>query len=52
MSFKHLTTGSPFESQISDSRAVIHGGLVWVSGTTGYDYATMTLPDGGSGPVP
>lgn len=46
MSAKHISTGSPFEAQIGYSRAVIHGGLVYVSGTTGYDYATMTLPQG------
>ena len=45
MSVKHISTGSPFEAQIGYSRAVIHDGLVYVSGTTGYDYATMTLPD-------
>jgi enamine deaminase RidA (YjgF/YER057c/UK114 family) len=43
---QHISTGSPFEAQIGYSRAVIHGELVYVSGTTGYDYATMTLPEG------
>jgi enamine deaminase RidA (YjgF/YER057c/UK114 family) len=43
---RHISTGSPFEAQIGYSRAVIHGGLIYVSGTTGYDYATMTLPEG------
>ena len=42
---RHISTGSPFEAQIGYSRAVVSGGLVYVSGTTGYDYATMTLPD-------
>ncbi len=46
MSVKHISTGSPFEAQIGYSRAVLHAGLVYVSGTTGYDYATMTLPEG------
>lgn len=46
MSVKHISTGSPFEAQIGYSRAVVHAGLVYVSGTTGYDYATMTLPEG------
>ena len=45
MTLRHITTGSPFETQIGYSRAVIADGLVHVSGTTGYDYATMTLPD-------
>ena len=41
---RHISTGSPFEAQIGYSRAVVSGGLVYVSGTTGYDYTTMTLP--------
>jgi enamine deaminase RidA (YjgF/YER057c/UK114 family) len=45
MAVKHISTGSPFESQIGYSRAIIDEGLVYVSGTTGYDYATMTLPE-------
>jgi len=35
-----------FEERIGYSRAVISGDMVFVSGTTGFDYATMTLPDG------
>ena len=43
---RHLiSTGSPFETAFGYSRAVIDGGFVFVSGTTGYDYATMTMPD-------
>ena len=43
---RHLiSTGSPFETAFGYSRAVIDGGFVFVSGTTGYDYATMTRPD-------
>ena len=45
MGVKHISTGSPFEAEIGYSRAVVSGGLVYVAGTTGYDYATMTLPD-------
>jgi enamine deaminase RidA (YjgF/YER057c/UK114 family) len=41
-----ISTGSPFERAFGYSRAVIDGDLVFVSGTTGYDYATMTLPEG------
>ena len=41
---RRISTGSPFEAQIGYARAVIADGLVHVSGTTGYDYATMTLP--------
>lgn len=45
MTVRHISTGSPFEAQIGYSRAVVSGGLVYISGTTGYDYETMTLPD-------
>ncbi|MEQ1769995.1 MAG: RidA family protein [Devosia sp.] len=41
---KHVTSGSPFESKIGYSRAVVDGDMVYVSGTTGYDYSTMTMP--------
>lgn len=43
---EYISTGSPFETQIGYSRAVAVNGLVFVSGTTGYDYATMTMPPG------
>lgn len=45
MTIRHISTGSPFEAQIGYSRAVVADGLVHVAGTTGYDYATMTMPD-------
>ncbi|MCB5197668.1 RidA family protein [Loktanella sp. TSTF-M6] len=45
MTVKHITTGSPFEAQIGYSRAVVADGWVHVAGTTGYDYATMKMPD-------
>jgi len=40
-----ISTGSPFETQIGYSRAVACDGWVFVAGTTGYDYATMTMPE-------
>lgn len=40
-----VSSGSPFEEQIGYSRAVVSGEWVFVSGTTGYDYATMTISD-------
>nr|WP_237398961.1 RidA family protein [Rhodovulum sulfidophilum] len=40
-----ISTGSPFEARIGYSRAVVVDGWVFVAGTTGYDYATMTMPD-------
>jgi enamine deaminase RidA (YjgF/YER057c/UK114 family) len=39
-----ISTGSPFEKQAGYSRAVVQGGWCFVSGTTGYDYETMTMP--------
>ena len=40
-----ISTGSPFERTAGYSRAVSDGDFCWVAGTTGYDYATMTMPD-------
>lgn len=43
---QHVTSGSVFEREIGYSRAVVQDGWVFVSGTTGYDYARMALPEG------
>ena len=40
-----ISSGSPFEQQIAYSRAVVAGDWVFVSGTTGFDYSTMTIAD-------
>ena len=40
-----ISSGSTFEAQIGYSRAVVDGDWIFVSGTTGFDYSTMTLPD-------
>jgi len=40
-----ISTGSPFEAAFGYSRAVVEGDTVFVSGTTGYDYATMVMPE-------
>ena len=41
----HISSGSPFEKKIGYSRAVVDGNIIYVSGTTGYDYKTMVMPD-------
>lgn len=45
MARKLISSGSVFESTIGYSRAVVDGKWVFVSGTTGFDYATMTIAD-------
>lgn len=45
MTRQHISSGSPFEAQIGYSRAVVESGWVFVAGTTGYDYASMTMPE-------
>ncbi len=45
MTRKLISSGSPFEAQIGYSRAVLAGDWVFVSGTTGFDYATMSISD-------
>lgn len=40
-----ISTGSPFERTAGYSRAVVDGSWCFVSGTTGYDYAAMTMPE-------
>lgn len=40
-----ISSGSTFEEQIGYSRAVVAGDWVFVSGTTGFDYATMTIAE-------
>jgi enamine deaminase RidA (YjgF/YER057c/UK114 family) len=45
MNRKLISSGSTFEAQIGYSRAVVAGDWVFVSGTTGFDYSTMTIAD-------
>jgi len=46
MARRLIASGSSFERDIGFSRAVVDGEWVFVSGTTGFDYKTMTIsPD-------
>ncbi len=40
-----ISSGSSFEAEIGYSRAVVQGDWIFVSGTTGFDYPTMTISD-------
>lgn len=40
-----ISTGSPFEREGGYSRAVVQGDWIFVSGTTGYDYTSMSMPE-------
>jgi enamine deaminase RidA (YjgF/YER057c/UK114 family) len=40
-----ISSGSPFETQVGYSRAVVQGDWCFVAGTTGYDPATRIMPD-------
>jgi enamine deaminase RidA (YjgF/YER057c/UK114 family) len=42
---KYISSGSTFEAVIGYSRAVVDGDWIFVSGTTGFDYRTMTISD-------
>jgi enamine deaminase RidA (YjgF/YER057c/UK114 family) len=46
MKRKLISSGSTFEQEIGYSRAVAQGDWIFVSGTTGFDYSTMTIPEG------
>lgn len=45
MSRRLISSGSTFEREIGYSRAVVDGEWVFVSGTTGFDYKSMTMSD-------
>ncbi len=42
---KSLPSGSAFEAEVGYARALVDDPFVFVSGTTGFDYATMTIDD-------
>jgi enamine deaminase RidA (YjgF/YER057c/UK114 family) len=46
MTRRLISTGSTFEREIGYSRAVVAGDWVFVSGTTGFDYAKMSIAEG------
>jgi len=46
MARTRISSGSRFEDELGYSRAVVDGDWIFVSGTTGYDYATMTIAPG------
>ena len=45
MTRRLISTGSTFEKSAGYSRAVVQGPWCFVAGTTGYDYATMVMPE-------
>jgi len=45
MTRRLISSGSSFERDIGYSRAVVDGDWVFVSGTTGFDYSTMTISE-------
>jgi len=45
MNRKLLSSGSEFEAKIGYSRAVVDGDYVFVSGTTGFNYSTMSISE-------
>lgn len=45
MTRRLISTGSQFETEMAYSRAVVEGNWIFLSGTTGYDYATMEISD-------
>ena len=45
MTRQRISSGSKFEAEIGYSRAIVDGDWIWVSGTTGFDYQTMTISE-------
>ena len=45
MTRKLISSGSEFEENVGYSRAVVDGDTIFVAGTTGYDYTTMSISD-------
>ena len=45
MTRTRISSGSKFETEIGYSRAIVDGDWIWVAGTTGFNYATMTISE-------
>ena len=45
MARKLISSGSKFETEMAYSRAVVDGDWIFVSGTTGFNYATMEISE-------
>ena len=45
MARRLISSGSKFETEMAYSRAVVDGDWIFVSGTTGFNYATMEISD-------
>ena len=45
MTRRLISSGSQFEAEIGYSRVVVDGEWAFVAGTTGFDYAAMTISD-------
>ena len=45
MTRRQISSGSKFEAEIGYSRAIVDGDMIWVSGTTGFNYDTMTISE-------
>ena len=45
MTRRLISSGSRFEAEIGYSRAIVDGDWIWVAGTTGFNYETMTISE-------
>jgi enamine deaminase RidA (YjgF/YER057c/UK114 family) len=45
MTRRLISSGSPFEKSAGYSRAVVEGDWIFVAGTTGFDYTSMSIAD-------
>jgi enamine deaminase RidA (YjgF/YER057c/UK114 family) len=45
MTRTRISSGSKFEAEIGYSRAIVDGDMIWVAGTTGFNYDTMTISE-------